>query len=114
MDDGSCGWITSPATKYRWADIPKVTGYPDYLYADGEVAGYPLRSTNNLSGTSGPNRVVFGRWSSLVIGLWPLSVLIDPYSQGTTANAKIYLDIFVDVGALVGPAFCVSADAGNQ
>jgi hypothetical protein len=109
-DDGSFGWITSPAVKYKWANAPKIAGYPDYIYQNGKVGDNPLRASNNLPS----NQVIFGRWSDCILALWPLSVLVDPMSQALSGNTRLFLDIFVDVGLLHAPAFCISADAGNQ
>jgi hypothetical protein len=103
--------LPHPATKGKWSTAPKIAGYPAYLYQDGKVGDHPLRASNNLSAT---NQVVFARWSDVVIGLWPLSLLSDPYTLGTTANVRIFADVFMDVGVLRGPAVCISADSGAQ
>jgi hypothetical protein len=110
-NDGSYGWITSPATKYRWAQIEKVPTFPEFLYSDGRVGDAPLRASNVLSAT---HQAIFGRLSDLVLGLWPLSVLVDPFALATSASVRIFLDVFADIGVLHGPAFCISADSGAQ
>jgi hypothetical protein len=110
-DDGTMGWITSPATKQKWSSSAKVAGYPAFLYENGRVGDHPLRASNNLSAT---HQCVFGRWSDLCIGLWPLSVLVDPISQALNANTRIFLDIFLDVSVLHGPGICCSADSAAQ
>jgi hypothetical protein len=110
-NDQTFGWIVSPATKGKWSTAPKIAGYPDYLYQDGRVGDAPLRATNNLSAT---HQVVFARWSDVVIGLWPLSIMTDPYSQATSANTRIFLDVFMDVAELHGPAVAIGIDSGAQ
>jgi hypothetical protein len=110
-DDGTMAWITSPATKQKWSTTAKVAGYPAFLYESGRVGDHPLRASNNLSAS---HQCVFGRRSDLCIGLWPLSVLVDPISQSMNANTRIFLDIFMDVSVLHGPGICCSADAANQ
>ncbi len=110
-DDGSFGWIVSPSTKYRWAQEAKVATFPEFLYEDGRVGDNPLRASNVLSST---HQAIFGRWSDLVLGLWPISILLDPVSQATAANVRVFIDVFADTGALRGPSFCISSDAANQ
>jgi hypothetical protein len=110
-DDGTFGWIVSPATKYKWAGAPKIAGFPSYLYEGGKVGDFPLRASNNLAST---HQVVFGRWSDVVVALWPLAILVDPFVLAMSANTRIFMDIFMDIGVLTGPGVCVSADAGNQ
>jgi hypothetical protein len=110
-DDGTMGWIVSPATKQKWSLSAKVATFPEFLYEDGKVGDHPLRASNNLSTT---NQVIFARWSDVIIGLWPLSILTDPFALGTTANVRIFMDVFMDVGVLHGPAVCISADSGAQ
>jgi hypothetical protein len=77
QDDGTFGWIVSPATKQKWSTTPKITAEPHYLYENGKVGDNPLRASNNLAST---NQAIFARWSDVVIGLWPLSVLVDPFT----------------------------------
>jgi hypothetical protein len=109
--DGSFGWIVGPLTKQKWSASQKVSGFPSYLCEDNKAVGYPLRASNNLAAT---NQCVFAKWSNVILGLWPLSVRTDPYTLGTSSNVRIFCDIFCDVGVLVGPSVCISADAANQ
>ncbi len=108
--DTSCAWITSPATKYHWANIPKITGFPSFLFENEQVAGFPLYSTNNLSAS---HRCVYGRWSSMIIAIWSMSFLVDAVTSATSANVKIYLDLFADCGPIYGPGFCVTMSTGR-
>jgi len=71
-------------------------------------------SVRSATKTSATNQVVFARWSDVILALWPLSILTDPFSQAMNANVRIFLDIFCDVGVLRGPAVICSADSGAQ
>ncbi len=110
-DDGTMGWIVSPATKQKWSTAVKVATFPSFLYENGKVGDHPLRASNNLSAT---NQCVFARWSDVIVALWPLSILVDPTSQALSANTRIFLDVFCDVAVLRGPAVAISADSGAQ
>ncbi len=110
-DDGTMGWIVSPAVKQKWSVAVKLATFPSFLYENGKVGDHPLRASNNLSAT---NQCVFARWSDVVIGLWPLSILVDPTSQAMSANTRLFMDVFCDVAVLRGPAVAISADSGAQ
>ncbi len=110
-EDGSMGWITSALTKQKWSTAPKLAGYPSFLYENGKVGDHPLRASNNLSAT---NQCIFARWSDVIVALWPLSILVDPFALATSANVRIFMDVFMDVGVLRGPAVAISADSGAQ
>jgi hypothetical protein len=109
--DGTEYFVTSPLTAQRWAAEPKMAGFPSYLLEDGKVAGFPLKTTNSLAPS---HRVIFARWSSLALALWPLSLMTDPYSLAANGNTRIFCDIFCDCAPLVGPAFALSSDSGAQ
>ena len=90
-DDGTFGWIVSPSTKYKWANAPKIAGFPSYLYADGKVGDFPLRASNNLAST---HQTVFARFSDVIVALWPLAILVDPLAQAMNANTRIFYGCF--------------------
>jgi HK97 family phage major capsid protein len=109
--DDTTSWIISPSTRLKWMAAPKISGYPSYLTEDNLCAGYPVRTTSNLAGS---NRAVFGRWSSLIVAVWAMSVLVDHVTLSTGGNIRVFLDVFADCGPIYGPAFSASSDAGNQ
>src|SRR5260221_13321617 len=71
-------------------------------------------SVRSATKTSATNQVVFARWSGVILALWPLSILTDPFSQAMNANVRIFLDIFCDVGWLRRPAVFWFAHSGAE
>jgi hypothetical protein len=114
VSDDSTVWIVSPATREKWISTEKVAGYPSYLSENGTCAGFPMLATNNLSGTGGSHRAVYGRWSSMIVAIWAMSVLVDNVSLAMSGHVRVFVDLWADCGPIYAPAFCASSDAGNQ
>jgi hypothetical protein len=78
--------------------------------------GYPVYTTSLLKGTAFANRVVFGNFAQLLVGMYgAIELLIDQSAQlqrrgliGITGLAH------ADVAIRQGKAFARSTDAGNQ
>ncbi|MEO1405377.1 MAG: phage major capsid protein [Pseudomonadota bacterium] len=95
---GSLGWAVNPRAVETLRSTPKIEyGSPPTdsmggFIMDGpnELAGYQARSTTNLSsslGSPATGTVIFGDWSSLLIGAWSgVDILANPYES--TAYAK--------------------------
>ena len=97
-DDGTMGWVISPSTYGKWALAPKVATFPIFLIdSDQEIAGYPYYVTSNLSST---NQAIFGRWSDLIIAIFYIDILSDPYSLGGAGQIKLTINVGLDVGLL--------------
>ncbi len=109
--DDTSSWILSPNTREKWISTPQITAYPRYLSEDNKCVGFPLATTNNLTSS---NRVIYGRWSSMIIATWAMSVLVDHVTLSTSGNVRVFVDLWADCGPVYGPAFCASSDAGNQ
>lgn len=73
LDDSSCAYITSPSVKTFWKGIaksdPRATNpmYPSFIWEDGDIVnGYKAFATATITS----NKVVFGKWSDLIIATW--------------------------------------------
>jgi hypothetical protein len=107
----SSAWVISPSTREKWLTTEKAPSFPVYLSENNSAAGFPVFATNNLSPS---NKAVFGRWDSMVVGIWAVSILIDKISLATSGTTRIFTDLWCDAGAIYGPALCASLDAANQ
>lgn len=114
VDDGTMGWIISPPTYAKWATAPKVATFPMFLIDvdDGEqsVSGYPIYITSNLLPS---NQALFGRWSDLVIGIFYVDILSDPFTYSSAGQMRIVVNVGIDVGLLHGPAIIRSEDTAS-
>jgi HK97 family phage major capsid protein len=114
VDDGSFGWIISPATFGRWSVIPQVSTFPRYLLDKGETVDSPIHATNSLTAATVPHTALFGRWSDAVLGIFGIDILSD-LRTGMSAN-QIYININVlyDFGVLRGPSIIKTEDSAAQ
>jgi len=110
----SLGWAVSSATRNRWTQIPRLSGYPVFLMDDsGKVNGFPSVTTQNLSDT---NASVFGNWEELAILLWGdgMSVTSDRVTQAAQGKVALTFHLWLDFLIEHPQAFNVSADSGAQ
>ena len=113
VEEGIMAYLTTPAVRGRWKEIPKVSGTADFLWAsnDSPVNGYRAEVTNQVPG----NRVLFGAWNNIIFADWAgIDVVVDPYSLKKLGQIEITITLGCDVGVRHGAAFCASTDAGNQ
>jgi hypothetical protein len=95
---------------------PEAANYPTWLWAgnidSGTVVGARAESTKQIT----DDRVVFGAWPHLVIGIWgdALDVLTDPYTYDYAGLVRFIPTLFADVGLAHPKSFCVSTDSGAQ
>jgi hypothetical protein len=117
-NDGSFGYAVDPATRDKSQQAPKLAGYPSFLWENipgddtfGYVNGRRAISTTQLSG----GKVIFGKWSELILASWlGVEILVDQYSLATTAEIRIRVSLFADIGFRYALAFCASSDSGSQ
>jgi HK97 family phage major capsid protein len=108
--DGSLGWAlnTHVKTLLRSALVAAGTDSRMIMTDPNSLAGYPAISTNALPG-SAPSEspaeagtVVFGDWSSLMIGSYSgLDLLINPYLDGYYQRGRIAMRVMRDVDVKV-------------
>lgn len=119
-DLGRLGYITNAKVRGKLKQTPKVTGYPDFIWAnDNTLNGYNALVSNQVpsnlvKGTSGTkcSQIFFGNWADLIIGQWgTLDILVDPYTGGGAGTVRIRALQDVDVCVRHAASFALMADA---
>jgi HK97 family phage major capsid protein len=115
--DDTASFIVTPLTKSKLKTIPAAVNYPRYLWEGkhdvglGLANGYITKAMNTLV----PNQVLFGKFSSLVIGSWSgLDLVVDPYTLADFGQIRVVVHAPVGTGLRQALSFAVSTDAGNQ
>jgi HK97 family phage major capsid protein len=77
---------------------------------EGMINGYPAMASNQILN----NIMIFANWEELIIAFFGgLDVLVDPYTQASSATYRILMHLFMD-SALRHPAsVCASTDPAN-
>jgi HK97 family phage major capsid protein len=109
IDDGTMGWIISPATYSTWMTTLREPGSSFFLMQDDRgVAGYPSYITANLNST---NQCVFGRFSDLIITIFYIDICSDPFTFAGANQLNLMINVGIDVGLLQGQALVRSEDS---
>lgn len=121
-DMGRMAYVTTPGTKAKWKTTLKVPSgtTPVYIWEEGNYGGetndgkvnmYRAASTNQISS----DYVAFGNWEEAVLAMWGgFDVVVDPYTNATSATVNVVVNSFVDVAVRHAASFAWSTDAGNQ
>ena len=116
-NDGSFAYVTSPATRNKWQQAPKLAGFPIYLWEqesgalDGTVNGRRAISSAQITG----DIVLQGKWSELILASWlGIELLVNSHTRAHQAETIIQASMLVDVGFRYASAFCASTDSGAQ
>lgn len=115
--EGTLGFITSASVKGAWKSTSKDSGSGMFLASEGNMAnGYPIRVTSQLKGSAAENKVAFGNWAQLLIGMYGAIELFVDQSADLQRRGLIGLTglAHADVAIRQGKAFARSTDAGNQ
>lgn len=105
---GSPGFVTTPTVKGGTKVTPKFTntGFP--VWDNDTVNGY--RAVATLQNTA-TNTVIFGDWSSIVIGDWAgTEVLVDPYTLGAQGQVQIIIQQLTDIICRQPKSFALSSN----
>ncbi len=107
--DGSLGWAMNPLVKKKLRSTAKVDSTDSVMLmeAPDSLAGYAAASTNALPGAlsdggSPPapiaGTIIFGDWSSLLIGYWTgVDLLLNPYEATAYAKGRVKVRAMRDV-----------------
>ena len=69
----------------------KVSGYPVYLYENGQIDGRQVYGSNNVASMG----LILGDFSELTIGQWGgIELLLDPYTQATKATVRLVVNAY--------------------
>ncbi len=114
-DLGALSWMTTPLMAGVLKRTPLVAGYPVFLwsgtYREGELGGYPARTTNQISktlGTGGDEHgMVFGNWNDLLVGMWgnDLEIVVDVVTKAARGQILITSYSMADTAVRRGESF---------
>lgn len=114
-DLGSLSWMTTPLMAGVLKRTPLVSGYPVFLwsgtYREGELGGYPARTTNQISKTLGAGSnehgLVFGNWTDLMVGMWgnDLEIVVDVVTKAARGQILITSYSMGDTAVRRGESF---------
>ena len=90
-------WLTHPAIVTKLRAALKTAGLPGYLLENGQMAGLPVYSTNQLDAKAGsPNkgRIIVGDFTEMVVGTWgSVDLLANPYAEGPYSRGAVQVRI---------------------
>jgi HK97 family phage major capsid protein len=114
-DLGALSWMTTPLMAGVLKRTPLVSGYPVFLwsgtYREGELGGYPARTTNQISKTLGAGAnehgLVFGNWNDLLVGMWgnDLEIVVDVVTKAARGQILITSYSMADTAVRRGESF---------
>lgn len=119
-DVGTLAYLTNAKVRGKLKGASKVSGQNGFIWDDGDfpLNGYAAGVTNavpsNLTKGAGTNlsAIIFGDFSSLVIGLWgSLDLMVDPYSQSTSGTVRVVALQDVDIALRHVESFATMIDA---
>jgi HK97 family phage major capsid protein len=109
--DGTAAYVTSPTAKGVWKTTEKSSSTGVYLWQDNTVNGYPALSTSQVP----DNRMVFGKWSDLIIGDWgSFDICVDHYTLAASGQVRVIIQNLTDCGSRHAESFAVSTDSAAQ
>ena len=114
-DLGSLSWMTTPLLAGVLKRTPLVSGYPVFLwvgtYREGELGGYPGRTTNQISkslgGGSDEHGLIFANWNDLLVGMWgnDLEIVVDVVTKAARGQILITSYSMGDTAVRRGESF---------
>lgn len=118
---GKLGYLMTPLLAAALKVTPQLSGAAmgwvfNGKLADGEMAGYTARATNQVSKTLGAGSdehgLIFGNWDDLVIGLWgALEAIVDPYALKKRGMIEVTTFQMADVLVRHPESFCKATAA---
>ena len=110
-------YVSTPAMVGLLKTVSKGVNLDSPINVDGEVNGYPILATTQLSdvvggGTSGVYPIIAGDFSQLLIGNWGvLDLMVDPYTLAEQSLYRMIVEGFYDIKARYDEAFVYCDDA---
>jgi len=114
-DLGSLSWMTTPLMAGVLKRTPLVSGYPVFLwsgtYREGDLGGYPARTTNQISKTLGAGSnehgLIFANWQDLLVGMWgnDLEIVVDVVTKAARGQILITSYSMGDTAVRRGESF---------
>lgn len=91
-EGASLGWATNGWVAAHLRAKPRFAGGEEPLMeGPAQLAGYPVAATSSISGsTVEPGALVFGDWSSLLVGYWSgTDLLVNPYEGAAYSRGRV-------------------------
>jgi len=107
-DVKTMSFCTTPAVKAALMSREKISGYPVFIMQDGQLIGYPVMVSNQISA----GYIVFGDFSKIILALWG-GVDLQVVTDSTLAVAglqRIVINQYVDIGVEQAGAFAVTTN----
>lgn len=114
-DLGSLSWMTTPLMAGVLKRTPLVSGYPVFLwsgtYREGDLGGYPARTTNQIYKTLGAggneHGLIFANWQDLIAGMWgnDLEIVVDVVTKAARGQILITSYSMGDTAVRRGESF---------
>jgi len=102
-DAGALRYIVNATTRGGLKGTKKDAGSGEFVFADGEINGYPAIVSNQLAN----NDALFGDFSMFVMGMWSgLDLTVDPYAGATAGTVRVIALQDVDFAVKQPGAFC--------
>lgn len=90
-------WLTHPKVVTKLRAALKTAALPGYLLEDGQMAGLPVASTNQLAekaGAPATGRIIVGDFSEMVIGTWgSVDILANQFAEGPYSRGAVQVRI---------------------
>ncbi len=100
---GRLAYLTNAAEAGYLKQTVKESGQARYMMENGEMNGYPVIVTNNLTTTG---QLLFGNWADLIIGYWGgLDLNVDTATGSAAGTVRIVALQDVDVAVRHGESF---------
>jgi len=98
--NGGLAYVTTPAEKAVFKQTPIDAGSGIMQWAKGELNGYPVFSTNQVSG------IMFGDWSQIMIAFWgAVELVVDTATKAPTGGTVLRIFQDADIGIRQPVAF---------
>ena len=90
-------WLTHPAIVTKLRAALKTAALPGYLLENGQMAGLPVYSTNQLdakAGTPNKGRIIVGDFSEMLVGTWgSVDILANAWAEGPYSRGGVQVRI---------------------
>lgn len=119
-DVGKLAYLTNPKVRGKLKKTALDAGSGLFVWPANskELNGYPAAVStqvpSNLTKGTGTSlsAIIFGDFSSLIIGQWGgLDMIVDPYTQATSSLVRIIINSWWDVGVRHAESFAAMLDA---
>lgn len=98
----SATWLTTGTAKTKLSTTLRETGLPGYLLDGGQMGGYPLNVTRQLTADSNGDPILLGDFSQVLLGVWSeLDLLVNPYAEPAYSRGGVQVRAMATVDVAV-------------